>query len=86
MSQVIEEMCQERHKNLTKEVNNIQDNVMKILLLWNGNGKPGVGYKVDTMWEYYCNNKRSTQGIIDWAFRAVITILITYIAVRMGLQ
>jgi len=84
--QVTEEMCQERHQNLTNTVNEIKDDVHKILILWNGNGKTGAGYKIETMWQNYTERRKSSQGLIDWAFRAIITILVTFIAIKVGLK
>lgn len=97
MAPVTEEMCKERHKNveekittmkdeLTEKVDEIKDEVLKIRILWSGNGHPGAGYKIDTMWECYNDTRKSTQGLVDWTFRAIITVLVTYIAIRVGLK
>ena len=94
---VTERMCQERHKNLEKIVESetgglkdvvaeIKDEVMKIRLLWTGNGKIGAGHKIDTMWNEFMIKKKSSQGLVDWAFRAVLMIFLTYISVKLGLQ
>ena len=94
---VTEKMCAERHKNLTqntakaneelnKKVDEIRDEVLKIRLLWMGNGKPGAGHKIETMWTHYSEKQKSTQGLIDWAFRAVITVLVSYIAIKIGIK
>ena len=83
---VSEKMCKERVANLTDKVDEIKDEVMKIRILWTGNGKVGVGHKVFTMWEHYKTKTKSTQGLVDWGFRVCITILLTFIAVKVGLK
>ena len=83
---VTEEMCRERVENMTAKVDDIKDEVLKIRLLWTGNGKVGVGYKVETMWQHFLNNKKTSQGFIDWAFRVAITILLTFIAAKVGIK
>jgi hypothetical protein len=86
MPQVNEEACRERHKNLETTVSEIKDEVMKIRILWSGNGKPGAGFKIQTMWDCFIERRQSTQGLVDWMFRAVITVLVTFIAVKVGLK
>ena len=81
-----EKMCEEKHTNLAKQVDRIGDDVNKILILWNGNGDTGAGYKVNTMWSKHKITQKSNQGLMDWFFRAVLMILVTYIAIRLGLK
>ena len=85
-SPVTERMCQERHKTLEKKVDEIKLEVTKIRILWTGNGKVGAGQKVDTMWELFTDRRARGRDTITIVFRAIILILISFIAVKIGLK
>ena len=53
---------------------------LRVILL--GNGKIGLVAKVQMLWE----GKKTRMGLLDWAFRTVIFILIGYIAMKVGLK
>lgn len=79
---VSEKLCRERAGNLTKIVEEVKDEVLKIRLLWTGNGRVGAGHKVETMWEAYTQKKKSTQGWIDWAFRLLILLALGWLGLK----
>ena len=83
---ITEKSCQERHAGILKEIIDIKKDISSFLKLWNGNGEPGIGFKVRTMWEYHQQMRKSTQGFVDWLFRAVVMILLTFISIKLGLQ
>ena len=84
-SPVTEKMCQERHKSLSEKVDKLTEEIIKIRILWNGNGKVGAGYKVENMWEAHQKNQKTTQGWIDWAFRLAIVTMLGLIINKVGL-
>jgi len=55
------------------------DDVRKILL---GNGKIGLCAKVQMLWE----GKKTRMGLLDWAFRISILIIISFVAVKVGIK
>jgi len=57
---------------------------IKSLLM--GNGKIGIAEMARRSFEYMIHCKKTKNGALDWAFRAIITIGIGYIAVRIGLK
>jgi len=83
---VTERMCKERYNHLAQNIEDLKVEVIKLRLLWQGNGKVGAGHKVNTMWDAFEVRRQSSQGMLDWIFRAVVMILITYIAVKLGLK
>ena len=81
-SPVTERMCQERHQNLGTKVDEIKDEVLKIRILWTGNGKIGAGHQVRTLWDVHVQKKKSTQGWIDWAFRLAIVLMLGWLGLK----
>ena len=81
-SPVTERMCQERHSNLGTKIDETKDEVIKIGILWNGNGKIGAGQKIDTMWRVYLQKQKSTQGWVDWAFRLIIVLVLGWLGLK----
>jgi len=83
---VTERMCLERHKNteekLLKFEEGVQDELMKIRILLSGNGDLGLVAKVNTMWEDYQAKKRTSQGWIDWGFRILILLLLSWLGMK----
>jgi len=59
------------------------EGIEKLLL---GNGKIGVAEMARRSFEYCENLKLSKQGLIDWVFRIVLSIIVGYIAVQVGLR
>jgi len=55
------------------------DNILKVM---NGNGKIGIIAKVQMLWE----GKKTSMGLVDWAFRITIASVLGYIAVKVGLR
>lgn len=76
------EICKKHEEQMVVIVNDLHE-IKKLLL---GNGVVGVAEMSRRAFEtcMACNKARS--GLWDWAFRAVITILIGYVAVKMGIK
>jgi len=55
----------------------------KLLL---GNGKIGVAEMARRAFEYMQCNKETKNGLLDWAFRVSIMIVLGFIAVKVGLK
>ena len=74
-------LCNKEH-----DINEIKEDVKKILKMFHGNGELGFTAKVHTLWENYNEKRKTNSGLMDWAFRGVITIIMGYIAVKIGLK
>ena len=57
---------------------------IKSLLM--GNGKIGIAEMARRAFEYMQTCKSTKNGLLDWAFRIMITTLMGYIAVRIGVK
>jgi len=79
---VSEKLCEERVGNLTRIVEEVKDEVLKIRILWTGNGKIGAGHQVRTLWDVHVQEKKSTQGWIDWAFRLAIVLMLGWLRLK----
>jgi len=63
-------------------VKNIHD-IKKILL---GNGVIGVSEMARRSFEYMQHCKNTKNGWLDWTFRIFIGILMSYVALKIGLK
>ena len=75
-------MLEERRKNdasIYKELKEI-----KVLLM--GNGKIGIAEMARRAFEYYQRQSKTKNGLIDWTFRIVISMILTFIAVKVGFR
>jgi len=71
MEKALEEMRKEVHE------------VKKLLM---GNGKVGVAEMARRSFEWMAKCKASKNGLLDWAFRIGISIIVTYIAISVGVK
>lgn len=79
---ITEEFCERKHHEIIKKILEI-DNAL------NGTGnsiEEGLRYRVQILWLDYQLRRKTTMGWIDWAYRAVLGVIVGYIAVRLGLQ
>jgi hypothetical protein len=51
-----------------------------------GNGIVGVAEMARRAFEYCQAHKQSKNGLLDWSFRIMITIILGFIAVQVGLK
>lgn len=65
--------------NVTKKLEHIE----KLLM---GNGIVGVAEMARRSFEYMQQCKKTKNGLLDWSFRVFITILVGFIAVKVGLK
>jgi choline-glycine betaine transporter len=72
----------EQHDAIKEIRNDIKD--IKHIVV--GNGKMGIAEMARRAFEYTERAEVSKNGILDWAFRTVVAILLAYIAVRMGIK
>ena len=63
-------------------IETLERKVDKMFVVINGNGKIGLGAKVQIMWE----GRKTRNGLYDWAFRVLIMIVVSFIAVKVGLR
>ena len=68
------------------ELKEIKDKLAHIEKLLMGNGVIGVAEMARRAFEHYQDFKRSKNGILDWSFRVVITIILGFIAMKVGLK
>jgi len=75
---------EERRNNV--ELDEIKADVKEIKGLLLGNGTVGVAEMARRSFEHMLSMKASKNGMMDWAFRIAITIILTFISVRVGLK
>jgi hypothetical protein len=51
-----------------------------------GNGVVGVAEMARRSFDYMIQCKQTKSGLLDWTFRAIITIMVGYIAICIGLK
>jgi hypothetical protein len=66
-----------------REIKDKLDHIEKLLM---GNGKVGVAEMARRAFEYCQAHKQSKNGLLDWSFRIMITIILGFIAVQVGLK
>ena len=57
----------------------------KVWKILSGNGKPGLWSRVDNNEQWINEQKKRANSIWEFAFRAIITALIMYIAYKVGI-
>ena len=75
------EQCKFHELKITERATDVKE--VKTLLL--GNGKIGVAEMARRSYEYVTQAKETKNGLLDWVFRAVITVAVGYIAVQVGI-
>ncbi len=76
------ENCKLHEAQIEEMSNNIKE-LKKIML---GNGVIGIAEMARRSFEYMQHCKNTKNGLLDWTFRAVITVMIGYIAIKIGLR
>ena len=64
----------------------LKEDISEIKQLLLGNGKVGVAEMARRAFEHYQNSKNTRQGYVDWIFRGLITVVLVYIASKVGLS
>lgn len=76
--------CQKRDADIDKIVK-ILDRMTNILDGEQQNMQSGIRYQVLTMWDDYLKRRKTSMGILDWVYRAVIGVVVSWIAYRIGM-
>ena len=71
---------------MSEELVEIKEKLGSIEKLLKGNGKIGIAEMARRAFEHCEALKSSKNGLLDWGFRAALTILIGYIAFKVGLR
>ena len=79
-------LCDERHKNIDETFVRAFDKMSILEKVVYGNGKDGLSGKVATLYAWYQKQTATQAGLLDWAFRVLIMIVLTFIAVKVGLK
>ena len=69
-----------------KDYPDIIERLKHIEYLLKGNGTVGVAEMARRAFEYCQLHKASKNGLIDWAFRIGISLILGYIALQVGLK
>ena len=59
------------------------DDIKKLLI---GNGKIGVAEMARRAFEYMQHQDKTKNGRLDWTFRIIVGLLLTFVAVKVGLR
>ena len=68
------------------ELNEIKCDIKEVKALLMGNGSIGVAEMARRSFEHMNQLKASKNGLMDWTFRIGISILLTFVALRVGLK
>ena len=68
------------------ELNEIKQDVKEIKCILLGNGSVGVAEMARRAFEHMITAKASKNGLMDWTFRILISILLGFVALRVGLR
>ena len=68
------------------DLQEIKSKLAHIEKLLMGNGIVGVAEMARRAFEYCQSHKQSKNGLLDWAFRVVIMITLSFIAVQVGMK
>ena len=72
-------VCSAKLENIEKQVSHIRALLM-------GNGVIGIAEMARRSFDYMLLCKKTKNGILDWTFRIIITILLSYVAIEIGLK
>ena len=81
-----EKLCAERHKGVNARLDSHSTDIKNVEFILHGNGKDGLIAKVNAMYSWYQKKIATQAGLLDWAFRLMITIVLGYIATKVGLK
>lgn len=59
------------------------DDIKKLLM---GNGKIGIAEMARRSFEYIQHMDKTKNGRLDWTFRIILGLLLTFVAVKVGLK
>ena len=71
---------------LGKQMDEVKWQLKNIKALLMGNGKVGIAEMARRGYEYMLLCKQTKNGLLDWSFRILITLLLGYVAVQIGLK
>ena len=75
------------HKcNKEDDIAEIKKDVKTVMKLINGNGTLGFGEMARRSFEWMTVQKSTRNGMLDWLFRSLITIMLGFIAMKVGLK
>jgi hypothetical protein len=73
-------------KSQDKKLENIEKQVSHIRALLMGNGVVGIAEMARRAFDYMLLQKKTKNGLLDWTFRGVVTLVLAYIAIEIGLK
>jgi len=76
------ELCKKHEEHMDTISKDLQD-IKKLLL---GNGIMGVAEMARRAFEACTDCSKAKSGLWDWTFRAIITIMVGYVAVKVGIK
>jgi len=68
-----------------KDIEEIKLDIKSILRLMNGNGKIGFITMARLAYDYTISKKKDSHDIAMYVYRFVVAILLTFIAVKLGI-
>jgi hypothetical protein len=64
----------------------IKDDIKYVKKLLIGNGKVGVAEMSRRSFEWMSRVKSSKNGLLDWTFRGIIGLVLSFIAMKVGMK
>ena len=79
-------VIQEKMNHMLRMMEDAKEERIFLKKILMGNGIVGVAEMARRAFEYMQLLKSTRNGRLDWAFRIVISLILTYIAVKVGLK
>ncbi|NCD17745.1 MAG: hypothetical protein EOL91_10650 [Actinobacteria bacterium] len=76
--------CKKRDEEIDKIINAL-DRISRIMDGEQQDLQKGMRYQVLTMWGDYLTRKKTSMGFLDWLYRAVIGVVVSWIAFKIGM-
>ena len=73
-------------KQIFDKLDNLDEEIKSLKKLLMGNGKIGIAEMARRSFEYMQCQDRSKNGLLDWTFRIIISLVLGFIAVKVGLK
>jgi hypothetical protein len=67
-----------------KQLANIEKQVSHIRAMLMGNGVIGIAEMARRTFDWMLLQKKTKNGLLDWTFRGIITLLLGYVAINIG--
>jgi len=79
-------MACEMHALIEDKIEQLEASCKRVKTNLFGNGEMGTSQKADKAYSYMKRKEASKNGFYDWLFRAIVIIILGWIASKVGLK